>query len=102
MNPSVASVVFGKFCQKRVPHSLKKDDEMESSYQPEHLLRLTPPLPDHVRRDVQVLRRFELEEEFANPSHEFSRLLPYFDNESFGAGNTGVQMYDGGKRLQTT
>ena len=74
---------------------------MKSSYRPEHLLRLTTLLPDHVRRDGQVLSRFELEEEFANPSHELSKLLPsYFDNESFGAGNTGVQMYDGGKRLK--
>ena len=35
MNPSVASVVFGEFCQKRVPDSHKKDDEVEASYQRE-------------------------------------------------------------------
>jgi hypothetical protein len=84
MNPSVASVVFGKFCQKPVPDSHKKDDAMESSYQREHLLRLTTVAKSRSSRG-QVLVRFELEV-FANPSYKFSRLLPCFDNESFGAG----------------
>ncbi|EDR05167.1 uncharacterized protein LACBIDRAFT_303584 [Laccaria bicolor S238N-H82] len=54
MNPSVASVVLGKFCRERVPGLHKKDDETKSSYQREHLLRSTTVLPDHVRRGVQI------------------------------------------------
>jgi hypothetical protein len=90
MNPSVASVILGKLCQKRVPDSHKKDDEMESSYQREHLLGLTTVSPNHVRRDVQVLGRFELEEVFENLSYDFSRLLV---TKFLERGSTGVQMF---------